>query len=105
MPLATCSVSGTLLDSTGSAVVSADVKFNVVLPVSSTTIDALVVPKEVSTTTDSTGLFTLALLQSISGILTVQYPPNSKDSPRRYSYSIIVPASTVADIVDLITEP
>lgn len=105
MPLATCSVSGTLLDSTGAAIVSADVKFNVVLPVNSTTLDVIIVPKEVSTTTDDDGLFTLSLLQEVSGVLTIQYPPNSKDSPRRYSYAIIVPASTVADIVDLITEP
>lgn len=100
--MAVCNVIGNVLDPSGSAVVSANIRFNSVLP--QIIGSSEVMPSEVKTTTDSSGNFNIQLVQTISGMITIEYPPTATDSPRRYVYSVIVPAVTTANITTLITE-
>lgn len=100
--MATCAISGTLQDPGGVAVVTANIRFAVVVPQLAAAI--LLVPRQISTTTDSSGNFTLTLVQGISGTVIVEYPPNSSDAIRRYEYAILVPTATTAAFSSLITE-
>lgn len=100
--MATCTVSGTIKDITETAVSGAVIKANIVVPVFSGTTQ--LVPKEVSTTSASDGTWSLALSQSQGYIVSIEYPPNSTDSRRRYSYSITTPTSSSANFSTLATE-
>jgi len=101
--MSTCVVSGTILDPSATAVSGAIVKFNLVNPAMDAS-NAVVVPKEVQTSTASDGTFSLTLDRGVSGILALEFPPNSLDSNRRYTYSIIVPNAATATLASLITE-
>lgn len=101
--MATCSITGTIVDPTATAISGATVELRVTSP----QLDAsnnLVMPFTTSVTTNSSGVFTLIADQGISGIVTIDYPPNSTDSVRRYSYSILVPTASSANFYSLITE-
>lgn len=103
--MANCAVSGTLVDSGSNAVSGATVRFNVIAPISTSTLaSTLFVPTEISTTSASNGSWTLNITQGLSGILSIDYPPNSTDSTRRYTYSIVIPSQSTATINSLITE-
>lgn len=94
--MATCAVSGTLLDLGGGAIIGATVRFSSASP----TLDAsfsLLMPKEVRTTTDASGVWTLNLVQGMSGDIIIEYPPNSTDSTLPYYFSIVVPSQSTAD--------
>lgn len=101
--MATCTVTGTLQDVTETPLDSVIVRFRITTLILNSTI-SVYIPKEVSTSTASDGSFTLTLAQGISGILTIDYPPNSIDSARKYTYSIIIPAASSATLPSLITE-
>lgn len=100
--MATCIVSGTVQDITSTAVATATVRARVITPFFSTTIQ--IVPKEVSTTTDSSGNWSLTLIRSSQCIIEIEYPPNTTDSALRYSYAITVPAAATANFSTLVTE-
>lgn len=93
--MATCTVSGTFLDPKGNAVSSATVRFNLERPV----VDGsgnLLMPKEVTTTTATDGTWSLVLLQSISGFLTLDLNPTTNAPVVKYKFSMILPASSSA---------
>lgn len=102
--MATCSLTGTLLDPSGIAISGATVAANVVTPC----FDAsgnFIVPKDTSTTTSVSGVFTIVLDQGLSITLTIQYPPNTTDSIKRYNYNFTVPSTPTATFNStLITE-
>lgn len=100
--MATCTVSGVVKDVSETAVQSASVRAKIVTPFFSTTIH--IVPKEISTTTDTSGAWSLSLNQGSQCIVTIEYPPNTTDSKLRYSYSITVPATSTANFSTLATE-
>lgn len=100
--MALCTVSGLLQDATATAISGATVRFNQVAPSFSTTI--LVPTKEVSTTTASDGTWSLSLIQGLSGIVSIDFPPNATDSNRRVTYSVVIPASASATLQSLATE-
>lgn len=100
--MATCTVSGTIKDITETAISGAVIKANIIAPVFSGTTQ--LVPKEVNTTSAADGTWSLALAQSQNYIVTVEFPPNSTDSRRRYSYSVTTPASSSANFSTLATE-
>jgi hypothetical protein len=98
--MATCAVTGQLLQPNGEALLSVDVSARVANPVLSGT--ALITPAEISAETDSSGNFVLTLQQSISVIFTVQFPPIGTEPMRTYSYSANIPATTTANFSDVI---
>lgn len=101
--MATCSITGTLVDPTGTAINGATVELRVTTPQFDAA-NALVVPYTSTVTTNASGTFTLNADQGISAIVTIIYPPNATDSGRRYSYSILVPAASSATFNTLATE-
>lgn len=101
--MAICTITGTIVDSTATGINGATIKFNVTAPQLDVA-NNLIMPFEVNTTSNSSGVFTLALDQGISGICAIEYPPNSTDSNRRHTFSILVPATSTATFASLITE-
>lgn len=100
--MATCVVSGVVKDLGDTAVQNAVVTARIVTPVFSGT--SLITPTEVADTSDTNGAWDLTLLQGLSCIVTIDYPPNSEDSKRRLQYSITVPAASTANFSTLATE-
>lgn len=100
--MASCSVTGTLQDPSGTALNGVVLRFAIVTP--QIIAGALIMPAQVSATTDSSGNFSLSLAQTISGTLIIEYPPTSGDAIRRYEYAIVVPATSSATLASLITE-
>lgn len=101
--MSTCAVTGTIQDVTETALSGVTVRFKLTVPVFNSTI-SVYVPKEVTATTTTDGSFTVNLARGVSGILTIEYPPNGTDSAQRYNYSIIVPSAASATLSSLITE-
>lgn len=97
--MATCVVSGTITDASSTAIQNVAIKSRLLQPVASNLV--LSVPKELSTTTDSNGEFSLTLEQETSYIIEIDYPPNSTDSARMVHYTITVPAESTADFTDI----
>lgn len=100
--MATCVVSGVIKDPSETAISSATVRANIVTPFFVSTV--LIVPEELSTTTDANGAWSLTLSQSNSYIVTIEYPPNASSSAKRYNYAITTPASGTATFSTLATE-
>jgi hypothetical protein len=98
--MATCAVSGQLLQLDGSALQSVSVVARVTNPVFSGT--ALIMPAELDAETNASGNFTLTLQQSVSVIFTVQYPPIGTEPLRTYTYSANIPATTTANFSSVI---
>lgn len=99
--MATCAVSGNMIDASGAAQQSVTVYARVVQPVFSGT--SLVTPTRISTYTDASGNFTLTVQQSVSVIFTVQYPPVGTEPQRIQSYTGTIPATTTASFSSVIT--
>lgn len=100
--MATCTVSGVIKDSSETAIQSVIVKARIVTPFFVSTV--LIVPKELSTTSDANGAWSLVLTRSKSYIVTFEYSPNSTDSKKIYAYAITTPASSTSDFSTLATE-
>lgn len=101
--MATCTITGTITDPTGTAISGAMVELRVTTPQFDAT-NNLVVPYVSTVTTSASGAFILTASQGISAVVTIDYPPNATDSIRRYSYSIVVPSYTTATFYSLATE-
>ena len=99
--MATCAVSGTLIDAAGEAVLSATVCARVLNPTVSGS--SIVTPFLVETSTDSSGNFTLTLQQSLSVVFTVEYPMIGTEPLRQFSYTGTIPASATASFTNVIT--
>lgn len=98
--MANCTVSGTFLDPSGTAISGATVRFRVDSP----TLDAasrLLLPKEITTTTASNGTWSLSIVQSTSGLVMFDCPPDLTNSPVRYTFSVIVPATLTASFASI----
>lgn len=100
--MATCVVSGVIKDVSDTAISGAEISSSLVTPVFSGT--TFIAPKEVSTTSAVDGTWSLTLVQGVSVIIHIEYPPSSTDTKRRVSYAITVPASSSANFSTLATE-
>lgn len=100
--MATCAVSGTIKDASETAVSSCTIKANIVTPFVVGT--AFIVPKELSTTSDASGNWSLSLSQSQSYLISIEYPINSTDGKKRLTFSVTTPASSTANFSSLATE-
>jgi hypothetical protein len=101
--MSTCAVSGTIQDVTETALSGVTIRFKLTIPVFNSTISTYV-PKEVTATTTTDGSFTINLARTVSGILSIEYPPNGTDSALRYNYAITIPNTATAILGSLITE-
>lgn len=93
--MATCIVTGTLVDASETAIPNAVVKAKLLSPVF-TASGSTLMPSEVSATTDASGNFSLTLSQSQNFVVSIDYPPNSTDSSRRVNYTVVTPAAGTA---------
>lgn len=98
--MATCAVSGTVLDPSGTAVTSVTVAARI----DHSTLSGvnLIAPTRISTTTDSSGNFVLTIQQSISVIFTIQYPVVGTEPLRDLEYVATIPATTTASFSNII---
>lgn len=101
--MATCTISGTLVDPTGTGINGAVVELRVTTPQFDAA-NSLVVPYTSTVTTNSSGVFSLVADQGISAIISIDYPPNATDSIRRYAYAVSVPVAATATFASLATE-
>jgi hypothetical protein len=101
--MATCVVSGTIQSASETAISGVTIRFRITAPIFNSTISTYV-PKEITATTTTDGSFSITLARSISGVLSIEYPPNATDSARRYDYSITVPNSATSTLGALVTE-
>ncbi len=99
--MATCAVSGNILDPSGTALVSLEVSARVNQSTLSGT--SLIAPAQISTTTDSSGNWVLTVQQSLSVIFTVQYPPVGTEPMRVESLVANIPATATAAFSSIIT--
>lgn len=100
--MATCVVSGTIVDASENGIQNAVVKAKLLTP-TFTGAGSTLVPSEVSTTTDLSGNFTLTLSQSQNFVVSIDYPPNSTDSSHRVNYTVVTPATGTASFSAIAT--
>lgn len=100
--MATCTVTGTLLDPSGLPVSGATVYARVPVPYVTST--SVITPVMVSAVSTTLGAFTIALQQSMSVIFTVQYPIVGTEPMRMVSYTGNIPATTSADFINVIVQ-
>lgn len=98
--MATCAVSGTILDPSGTAISSATVYARITQPTISGA--SVISPYTLSTVTDTSGNFTLTIQQSISVIFSVQYPIVGTEPMRTFTYTGNIPATTTASFTSVI---
>lgn len=108
MPLPTiCTVSGSLIDPTGTPIVSAAVTASLNKPYIDPTSGSLVPNLAVSTMTDTTGAWSLNLIETTTaniGItITFSYVLALNNAPAIYEYTIIVPNTASANFSALVT--
>ena len=103
----TCTVSGTIRDAGGNAVVGATVAVNALKPFIHTTDSSLVANYSVSTTTASDGTFSLVVVEtttvSVSLILTIKSPLGTGANSVIASYSVTIPNAATATLASLIS--
>lgn len=103
MPISTCTLSGTLLDPSGTALASVTVRARLA-QVKIDTNSNILMPYELSTTTNASGVFSLTLVQGITVVLTIDLPPNATDTIRRRDFTLTIPATGTASLSTLLTE-
>lgn len=102
--MATCVVSGNLKDVTSTVISGAIIKAVVATPFLVGT--TLVVAKEISTTSDSSGNWSLTLQETASVsksiVVDIEYPDGATGL-RVVSFGVIIPNAATANFSDLIT--
>lgn len=92
--MATCAVSGTILQPSGAVATSVTVLARVPNPVVVGT--SLIEPNIISVVTDASGNFVLTVQQSISVVFTLQYPIVGTEPMRTFNYTGNIPATATA---------
>lgn len=98
--MATCAVSGNLIQPSGEVATSVSVIARVPVPVVSGT--SVIAPFEIEAFSDASGNFVLTVQQSISVIFTVTYPIIGTEPMRTFNYTGNIPATTTADFTSCI---
>lgn len=98
--MATCAVSGNIIQPDGAAATSVTVVARVLQPVVSGT--SVIAPFEIDTMTDSSGNFVLTVQQSISVVFSVQYPVIGTEPMRIFNYTGNIPATATASFTSVI---
>ena len=98
--MATCTISGNLLEIDGTAATSVTVFARIPRAVVSGS--SVLTPFQTSAVTDASGNFVLTLQTSISVIFTLQYPIVGTESTRALHYTGNIPATATASFSDVI---
>lgn len=93
--MATCTVSGTFVNPSGTAISGATVRFQTQSPVLDSS-GNLISPFEISTTTATNGSWSLAIAQGITGLLTLDLNPISSSPVVKYKFSLVIPSLATA---------
>lgn len=102
--MATCTLSGTLVDPSETAVSGATIVFKISNAYANGSATKFFVPKDLSTTSASDGTWSLTLSQGISGIISIDYTKSNIAASNKLNYSIVVPATSTAVFNTLATE-
>lgn len=102
--MSTCVVSGTLVDASETGISNAVVRFKLVSGTANGSATNFFAPEELNTVTASNGAWSLTLSRNLSGMITIDYPPNVTDSTKRLSYSVVIPNTSTATFNSLVTE-
>lgn len=97
--MANCVVSGTFLDSNSNPIANSAVRFNIEYPVLKSTGQALV-PKQLSTTTDTNGAWSLSITQGVSGQIFLDVQPITTSPAVTYTFSVIIPMTSTATFAE-----
>jgi hypothetical protein len=100
--MATCAVTGNIIDVAGVAISSVTILARVAQPEISGT--SLVTPLQLSVQTDTSGNFTMTIQQSLSVIFTIMYPSIGTDPKRVFNYTGNIPATTTANFTSVIVQ-
>lgn len=98
--MATCAVSGTFLDPSGTGILSVTVTARVPEPV--VVGSTVIVPAEISASSDSSGNFVLTVQQSISVMFQVTYPIVGTEPMRVFNYTGEIPATATASFTNVV---
>lgn len=98
--MATCAVNGNIISPAGSVMTSLVVSARINQSTLSGT--SLVVPAQISTTSDSSGNWVLTVQQSLSVLFTVQYPPVGLEPMRVESFTATIPAAASAQFSSIV---
>lgn len=85
-----CTVSGTVLDVSGSPISGVVVDFNIQTPI------LVAGPVQGTTTTDASGNWSLTVQQGLSGVFTVHTAPISTSKTFPYRFNVNIPSSSTA---------
>ncbi len=97
----TCNVIGNLINPDGSVATSVEISARVVQPFISSA-GSVVIPQEISTTTNTSGNFSIAVEQSVSVVFTINYPIASNEVLKKVTYTANIPAATSAQFESII---
>lgn len=89
--MSVCTVSGTLLDPSSTAISGAVIRFNIQNPVT-----GVISPHEVRTSSAANGTWSLDITQGVTGILTIEYAEDSSESSSEHAFNLSIPSQTSA---------
>lgn len=96
--MANCTVSGTVLDPSGTAISGVRVEFN------TQTAAASVEPQQAATTTATNGTWSLVLVQGLGGIFTIKIPQSSIAPVTPYTFNANIPVATTATFASVVVD-
>lgn len=102
--MATCIVSGTLVDPSETPMSGISVTFRIANSSLNGSSTNFFLPKEITTTSAVNGTWTLTLSQGLSGQISLDFPQTSISPTRRLNYSVIIPATPTTTFNSIATE-
>ncbi len=94
--MATCAVSGTLLDSGGNPISGAVLLYDI-----QNSVAGVIAPSEVRTTSAADGTWSMNLSQGTTGILNIEYAVDSTDSSSIHTFNLKIPAASSASFASV----
>lgn len=93
-----CTISGKLVDASGTSISGASVNFNTQTPSLASE------PAQASTTTATDGTWSVILQQSLSGIFTISAPVSNLGSAIPYQFNVNIPAAASAAFSSIVVD-
>lgn len=94
--MANCTVSGKFTNAQGTGLSGVTLRFLVQNPVLDLTETFVISPQEITATTDSSGDWSLSLVQGVSGVLVLDLNQSPTSAVHKYSFSLVIPYTTTA---------
>lgn len=96
--MATCVISGTVVDAAATPVSGAPVMFNIQTPILSAD------PVEGSTTTATNGTWSLTVQQGLSGVITIRVASGPLGRQNTYRFNVNVPTASTATFSSILVD-